>query len=354
MMQLCFFDWQNRFEKLDKNGEPLVKLNKVIQWESFREALENVRVREKKNNAGAKPYDVVLMFKVLTLKSLYNVSYEAIEHRILDRLSFMRFLRLCLGNRVPDAKTIRLFREQLTEAGLAEELFGQFETVLEESGFAAKKGQIIDAGIVQAPKQRNSREENARIKQGEIPQDCEEAKKRQKDIDAQWSKRNGKRYYGYKNHVNKHKLIRTDPVKDASVHESNVFDELLKESNTSAEVYADSAYRSKESIELPQNRIFSEPTPYIDACSMVSSYPKVGFFIGTWGVENYRKRNIPFFCDLIIKHHPVFLIGNRSCSHPKNMDSQKIKSGHRLLKEDAEVIKQNYVKHWGSLYVAGK
>ena len=260
-MQLGFFDWQNRFEKLNKNGDPLVKLNKVIQWESFREALANVRVREKKSNAGAKPDDVVLMFKVLILQSLYNLSDEAIEYQILDRLSFMRFLGLRLGSKVPDAKTIWLFREQLTEAGLAEELFRQFETVLEESGFAAKKGQIIDASIVQAPKQRNSREENAQIKQGEIPQDWEEVTRRQKDIDAQWSKRNGKRYYGYKNHVNvdvKHKLIRTYSVTDASVHDSKVFDELLEETNTSAEVYADSAYRSEESIQLLQKRRFRE------------------------------------------------------------------------------------------------
>jgi len=261
MMQPGLFDWQNRFEKLNKNGDPLVKLNTVIQWESFREALGNVRVREKKSNAGAKPYDVVLMFKVLILQSLYNLSDEAIEYQILDRLSFMRFLGLRLGSRVPDAKTIWLFREQLTEAGLAEELFRQFEAVLEESGFAAKKGQIIDASIVQAPKQRNSREENAQIKQGEIPQDWEEAKRSQKDIDARWVKKNARSYYGYKNHVNvdvKHKLIRTYAVTDASVHDSNVFDELLEETNTSADVYADSAYRSEESIELLKKRGFRE------------------------------------------------------------------------------------------------
>jgi len=261
MMQPGLFDWQNRFEKLNKNGDPLVKLNTVIQWESFREALGNVRVREKKSNAGAKPYDVLLMFKVLILQSLYNLSDEAIEYQILDRLSFMRFLGLRLGSRVPDAKTIWLFREQLTEAGLAEELFRQFEAVLEESGFAAKKGQIIDASIVQAPKQRNSREENAQIKQGEIPQDWEEAKRSQKDIDARWVKKNARSYYGYKNHVNvdvKHKLIRTYAVTDASVHDSNVFDELLEETNTSADVYADSAYRSEESIELLKKRGFRE------------------------------------------------------------------------------------------------
>ena len=260
-MQPGLFDWQNRFEKLNKNGDPLVKLNKVIQWESFRETLEKVRAGEKKNNAGAKPYDVVLMFKVVILQSLYNLSDEGIEYQILDRLSFMRFLGLRLGSRVPDAKTIWLFREQLTEAGLAGELFRKFEGFLGESGFAARKGQIIDASIVPAPQQRNSREENTRIKQGEIPQDWEEAKRSQKDTDAQWTKRNGKRYYGYKNHVNvdvKHKLIRTYPVTYASVHDRRVFAELLEKTNTSAEVYADSAYRSEESIQLLQKRRFRE------------------------------------------------------------------------------------------------
>jgi hypothetical protein len=70
MMQLGLFDWQNRFEKLDKNGDPLVKLNTVVPWNSFRPALETLRAREKKNNAGAKPYEVIVMFKVLILQSL--------------------------------------------------------------------------------------------------------------------------------------------------------------------------------------------------------------------------------------------------------------------------------------------
>ena len=260
-MQPGLFDWQNRFEKLDKTGDPLAKLNKVVPWNSFRPVLETLRARDKKSNAGAKPYDVIVMFKILILQSLYNLSDEATEYQVLDRLSFMRFLGLRLGSKVPDAKTIWLFREQLTEAGLAEELFRQFETVLGESGFTAKKGQIIDASIVQAPTQRNSWEENAQIKQGEIPQEWGKAKKRQKDSDAQWTRRNGKSYYGYKNHINvdvKHKFIRTYTVTDASVHDSQVFDELLEESNTSAAVYADSAYRSEESTRLLEKRGFRE------------------------------------------------------------------------------------------------
>ncbi len=261
MMQPGLFDWQNRFEKLTKTGDPLLKLNTVIPWESFRKTLETVRAKDKKSNAGAKPYDVVFMFKVLILQSLYNLSDEAMEYQILDRISFMRFLGLRIGSRVPDAKTIWLFREQLTEAGLTEKVFRKFEDFLEESGFTARKGQIIDASIVPAPTQRNSREENALIKQGEIPSEWEEAKKRQKDTDARWIKKNGKSHYGYKNHVNvdvKHKLIRSYSVTDAAVHESGIFDELLDETNTSAQVYADSAYRSEESIKLLKKRRFRE------------------------------------------------------------------------------------------------
>jgi IS5 family transposase len=164
----------------------------------------------------------------------------------------MRFLGLSLGDRVPDAKTIWLFREQLTQSNLTKELFDQFDLFLRDSGFAAKKGQIIDASIVSAPKQRNSREENKSIKKGEIPEDWNQAKGRQKDTDARWVKKMGKNYFGYKNHIDidvKNKFIRDYAVTDAAVHDSQVFEELLDSDNTSLDVYADSAYWSKESLE---------------------------------------------------------------------------------------------------------
>jgi IS5 family transposase len=199
------------------------------------------------------------MFKILIIQSLYNLSDDRIEFQILDRISFMRFLDLGLGDRVPDAKTIWLFREQITEAGLIKPLFEQFDACLRENGFWAQKGQIIDASIVETPRQRNSREENKRIKQGDVPEEWDEAKRRQKDTDARWTKKNGQNYYGYKNHICvdiKHKLIRDYDVTDAAAHDSQVFDRLLDESNSSRDVYADSAYRSEESVERLQNRGF--------------------------------------------------------------------------------------------------
>ena len=260
-MQPGFFDWQNRFEKLDKTKDSLLKLNSVVNWQMFRAELETLRDKQRKSTAGAKPYDAVLMFKILILQSLYNLSDEAMEYQILDRMSFMRFLGLHAGDPVPDAKTIWLFREQLKAAGRIETLFKQFEDFLADNGYAAKRGQIIDASIVAAPRQRNSREENSQIKEGKTPEDWQEAKKRQKDVDARWTKKNEKTYYGYKNHISvdvAHKFVRGYAVTDAAVHDSQVFEDLLDENNSSRDVYADSAYRSEESIQRLEELGFRE------------------------------------------------------------------------------------------------
>jgi transposase, IS5 family len=261
MMQTGLLDWQIRFRQLDAGGDPLPKLKKLVDWERFRPDLEAVRDKERKSNAGRKPFDVVLMFKVLVLQSLYNLSDEKIEFQIRDRISFMRFLGLTLGDAVPDEKTIWLFREQLTEAGVIKRLFEEFEAFLGEKGFSARKGQIIDASIVEAPRQRNSWEENRQIKAGQIPEDWSEQKKRQKDTEARWTKKNGQNYYGYKNHIDvdvKHKLIHDYEVTPASVHDSQVFEGLLDEDNSSRDVWADSAYRSEEKLKELKKRQYRE------------------------------------------------------------------------------------------------
>ena len=109
-MQAGLFDWQIRFKQLDRGGDPLPKIQTIVDWKLFRHLLEDVRDKERKSSAGRKPFDVVLMFKVLILQSLYNLSDEQAEFKIRDRLSFKRFLDLSLGDDVPDAKTIWLFR----------------------------------------------------------------------------------------------------------------------------------------------------------------------------------------------------------------------------------------------------
>ena len=254
MGQMGFFDLSNRYTELDAKNDPLAKIDEVVPWEDFRGCLDAVWRRSdkaRKSRAGRKPWDAVVMFKTIILSVLYNLSDDQVEHQIRDRLSFMRFLGLGLEDRVPDAKTVWLYREQLTQAGVIEALFETFDGHLKDQGYLAMGGQIIDASIVAVPKQRNSRKENARIKAGETPENWQDkpAKRRQKDVEARWTKKHGRSHYGYKNHVNvdrRHKLVRRYQVSDAATHDSKVLDDILDGDNTALGVWADSAYRSAE------------------------------------------------------------------------------------------------------------
>ena len=208
----------------------------------------------KTSAAGRKPWDEVLIFKVLVLRALYNLSDDQLEYQLRDRLSFMRFAGLGLEDAGPDAKTLWLYRKALARAGAAETLSDLFDGYLKAMGYLAMGGQIIDATIVAAPRQRNSREDNAKVKAGETPGAWEKqpAKNRQKDKDARWTKKHGRSHFGYKNHVcidQRHKLVRRYAVSSASVHDSQKLEDVLDPGNTASTVWADSACRSKEAGE---------------------------------------------------------------------------------------------------------
>lgn len=254
MAQLTFFDADKRLAALSKQGDPLEAIARLVPWEEFRAEIEAVVLTaeiDKKSTAGRKSIDALVMFRMLVLQSLYNLSDAQAEYQARDRLSFTRFLALGIEDRIADGTTLWLFREKLAKAGLIEKLFAQFGRHLEAKGYIARGGQMVDATIVPVPRQRNSGEDNETVKAGKTPQDWEKkpAKNRQKDKDARWTKKHSKSFFGYKNHINadaKHKLIRRYDVSDASVHDSQKLDGLLNKSNTSEAVYADSAYRSAE------------------------------------------------------------------------------------------------------------
>jgi hypothetical protein len=199
-----FFDVERRAAKLTEMGDPLVGLNAEIDWEAFRGDLKRVHEKLRKSNAGAKPIDVVLMFKVLVLQQLHNLSDDRIEYQIRDRFSFLRFLGLDLEDRVPDAKTVWAFRERLKALELMAVLFARCHEQLAAKGYVARAGQMLDATFVEVPRQRNSREENTQIKAGEPPVGWREhpAKQRQQDVEARWTKKHEEQHYGYKNPIN--------------------------------------------------------------------------------------------------------------------------------------------------------
>ena len=191
MGQLGFFDADKRLAALSAKGDPLEAIDRLVPWESFRADIEAVVLTPdemRKSSAGRRPVDAIVLFRMLVLQALNNLSDEQVEYQVGDRLSFTRFLRLGIEDRIPDGTTLWLFREKLAKADLIEKLFDRFDQHLGAQGYIARGGQIVDATIVAVPRQRNTREENEAIKVGQTPEDWEKkpAKNRQKDKDARW------------------------------------------------------------------------------------------------------------------------------------------------------------------------
>jgi IS5 family transposase len=231
----------------------ILKLRDLIPWESFRPLLEDLTgyaTRDWKKG-GKPPFDPVLMFKVLVLQRFHGLSDDATEEQVFDRTSFKNFLGLRIGDDIPDAKTLWDFKQRIEEGGRAggRQLFAEFGRMLEGQGLIAREGSIIDASFTEAPRQRHERGQNQRIKQGERPGefDANPAVGRQKDSEARWTKKNHEAHYGWKNHGKadlKTKLILKSTTTPASVHDSQVFEELLDGQDQA--VLADSAYHSAE------------------------------------------------------------------------------------------------------------
>ena len=265
-----FFDQDIRLSKLSKLGDPLEKLSKHIDFELFRNILMDGFYKNPTNKGGRPPYDYVLLFKILILQRFYNLSDDQTEYQINDRMSFMRFLDLTISDDIPDSKTVWNFKEQLTDLELVDKIFSLFLTELEQIGLVVNEGKIVDASFVEVPKQRNSREENLEIKEGNIPTAFEKNKhkKAQKDLDARWTKKNNETYYGFKNHVmvdTKSKLITKFIVTDASVHDSQAIDNLLDINNKGEEFYADSAYTGPKQEAI------------ISSCEMINQVIEKGY-----------------------------------------------------------------------------
>ena len=254
MEQLGIFSSEKREKKLSDLGDSLEQLNQNVNWEMFRTALEKATRKEAKGPGGRRRFNVVMMFKILVLARLFNMSDDQTEYQINDRISFMRFLDLDLNGTVPDAKTIWLFRETLKNAGIMDDLFAQFNTLLEQKGLIAHEGTIVDATFVEAPRQRNHREENQAIKDGKVPEEWQKQENKhklsQKDTDARWAKKNNQTFFGYKDHVKadaKSKFITNYSVTNAAVNDNQEFVGLLREND--GLVYADSGYVGKHFAE---------------------------------------------------------------------------------------------------------
>ena len=157
--QRGFFDVDERLKRLSDLGDQLEVFQSAVDFEMFRPQLNAVLSYSDGSQGGRPPFDPVMMFKILVIQAVNDLSDERTEFLINDRLSFRRFLGLSLADRVPDARTIWLFREKLTKAGAIRGLFERFDATLRAAGYIAMSGQIVDASLIAAPKQRNTQEE---------------------------------------------------------------------------------------------------------------------------------------------------------------------------------------------------
>ena len=206
------FRCRKRLEALSARGDPLEAIDHLVPWESFRAEIEAVVLTPdelKKSSAGRKPFDAILMFRMLVLQALNNLSDEQVEYQVRDRLSFSRFL----------GSSRTAFRRPTCCSRTP---------AIQNCPFTTSSQLLPQSSPSLPPEPRN---------------------RSPKDRDARWTKKHGRSFFGYKNHVNadaKHKLIRHYAVTDAAVHDSQELEGLLDTDNTCNDVFADSAYRSAE------------------------------------------------------------------------------------------------------------
>jgi transposase, IS5 family len=266
MRQAGLFGLSDHLKRLSAHGDPLEELERIIDFDAFRSTLVAALAYGDGAKGGRPPYDPVAMFKVLILAARNNVSDARMEYLIRDRLSWLRFLGFDLGAATPDANTIRLFREKLTEAGALDALFSDFDRQLKERGYLAMGGQIVDATLVAAPKQRNTQAEKDAIKAGKKAGEIwpgEPARAAQKDTDARWTLKFAKARptvdgkpgidiaipsFGYKSSISICRtfgFIRKGKVTDAARFDGRMLRDVVTNDNTASDVWADTAYRSQ-------------------------------------------------------------------------------------------------------------
>src|SRR3954471_4521664 len=266
--QTGFFDVDERLKELSSKGDALERLNAIVDFEAFRPDLARAVPRSDGSKGGRPAFDHVLMWKILILQASHSLSDERTEFLIKDRLSFMRFLELGLSDAVPDANTIWTFREALTRATIdgkpaIETLFRAYEASLTQAGFLAMGGQIIDASIVAAPKQRNTTAETSR--RGAFRRRGRTSpRSSHRRIGMRAGRSSSRRQsplndgspridlavpaFGYKNHIGidgRTGLIRTWAATNAARHDGAQLSNLVSKDNTASDLWADTAYRSK-------------------------------------------------------------------------------------------------------------
>ena len=245
MAMNSLFASEERERKLDRIGDPLAALEATVDFQAIADRVAALLPKADYRKGGRPPFPILLMIKLWVIKQLYNLSDDQVEYQSLDRVTLQRFLGLQSSSRIPDSKTFWVFQQTLLSVGAAPVIAEAVQQQRAVAGYIARNGPWIDARIIRAPIQHFTQAEKAMLDRGEVPAEWSPAKRAQKDLQARWTKKHGKSYFGYKAHVSadvRYKLARKSAVTVASVHDTQHFEDLLDETHTSREVSADKGY----------------------------------------------------------------------------------------------------------------
>lgn len=248
------FVQQSRESRLTSYVVNLAAMDGLVDFAAVSAAVDQACPRGDGSQGGRPPYPTETMVRIVFLQALYNLSDEAFEHQLLDRLSFQHFCRLDGALNVPDARTVWRFKQRLAAGALGgKAIFDSVSRQLQGRGYIARGGQIVDASIVQAPVAQVSSEERKALDAGETPKDFSAKQMAHTDRDARWTKKHGKSHYGYKLHSNvdaRYKLIRKIRVTPANVDDGKTLKQVLDTPNTGSRLLADRGYDSQANRDL--------------------------------------------------------------------------------------------------------
>jgi len=212
----------------------LEKLDRTLDWKPIERTLQGMYPA----TTGRPPYPPLVLFKMSLLQHCYGLSDPQCEELVADRISWRRFVGLGLQDPVPDETTLVCFRRRLRQHGLQEGLLGLVNQQLEERGLILKTCTLVDATLLEASRRPPAKDHPGRS-----------------DRQAGFTIRKGQLYYGYKAHVavdQAQTLIRRVTLSDASLHESQEFEQLVQ--GDEGVVVADKAYWSAKRNDWCQQR----------------------------------------------------------------------------------------------------
>lgn len=229
-------------------------IEQIVDWHPLEKFLRR-KLRRHKDAVGNPAYPPLLMFKILLLQRCYNLSDEAIESSLYDRISFARFTALSLEDDVPDATTICRFRSSLAERDLLTKLLGLLNRQFEAKGLLGREGAIVDATVIISsrrptkvidimPDDREEGEDN----------DMSASVSYSDDTEAAWLRKGNKSFYGFKVHAatdSRDGFILGGHVTPANRSDTGEFERLVLEADVPPKsyIFADKGYTSKANRE---------------------------------------------------------------------------------------------------------